>query len=106
MLGLMRCPIWAAVATPRKCPRSRDSTMATPNRADLRDWIQLAVIRRAKELDLTAYAIAKLTNGKVSEDHVKSYLEKRASMGSHKLQHVFRVLGLDVFVREDFKLEP
>jgi hypothetical protein len=58
------------------------------------DWIQSAVIARAAKLNLTAYAIAKLTDGAVSEDHVKDYLERRKSMGSHKLQHVLAVLGL------------
>ena len=60
------------------------------------DWIQSAVISRARELSLTAYAIAKLTNGAVSADHVKDYLERRKSMGSHKLQHVLAVLGLAI----------
>jgi len=79
--------------------------MPPKNPAELRDWIQNVVIRRARGLELTAYSIAKLTLGRVSEDHVKNYLERRASMGSHKLQHVFRVLGLDIYVREDFTLE-
>lgn len=60
------------------------------------DWIQAAVIARAAELDLTAYAIAKATGGKVSEDHVRDYLTQRKSMGSHKLQHVLDVLGLAI----------
>lgn len=61
-----------------------------------RDWIQEAVIARAAELGLTAYALAKLTGGAVSEDHVKDYLERRKSMGSHKLQHLLAALGLTV----------
>lgn len=60
------------------------------------DWLQQRVIARARELGLTAYAIAKATCNAVSEDHVKNYLERRSSMGSHKLQHVLRVLRLDV----------
>lgn len=79
--------------------------MTPSERTDRRDWIQSAVIRRARELDLTAYAIAKLTNGRVSEDHVKKYLDKRASMGSHKLQHVLKALGLDIYVRDDITRE-
>jgi hypothetical protein len=63
------------------------------------DWLQSAVIARAAALKLTAYAIAKLTDGKVSEDHVKDYLLRRKSMGSHKLQHVLRVLGMEVRTR-------
>jgi hypothetical protein len=57
------------------------------------DWLQSVVIDRAKELGLTAYAIAKLTGWAVSEDHVQAYLTRRKSMGSHKLQHVLAALG-------------
>jgi hypothetical protein len=63
---------------------------------DPRDWIQQAVIARAKALGLTAYRIAQMTDGAVSEDHVQAYLTRRKSMGSHKLQHVLRVLDLDI----------
>lgn len=60
------------------------------------DWIQMRVAARASEMGLTAYAIAKATNWAVSEDHVRHYLDRRTSMGSGKLQHVLRVLGLDI----------
>lgn len=60
------------------------------------DWIQARVIARAAELGLTSYAIAKATDGKVSEDHVRNYLTRSSSMGSHKLQHVLKVLGLTI----------
>lgn len=59
-----------------------------------RDWIQDACIDRARELGLTAYAVAKLTGFAVGADHVKDFLERRKAMGSHKLQHVLRALGL------------
>lgn len=65
------------------------------------DWIQARVIARAEEMELSAYAIAKATNGAVSEDHVRDYLTRRKSMGSHKLQHVLRVLQLDVVEKSD-----
>lgn len=61
-----------------------------------RDWIQDACIRRARDLDMTAYAVARDTDGAVSENHVRQYLSRRASMGSHKLKHVLRVLGLTI----------
>ncbi len=63
---------------------------------DLRDTIQETVIARAKKLGLTSYAIAKASDGAVSEDHIQDFLNKRKSMGSHKLQHVLRVLGLKI----------
>jgi hypothetical protein len=52
------------------------------------------VIARAQTLGLTAYAIAKATNGRVSADHVQAYLTRRKSCGSHKLQHILTVLDL------------
>lgn len=61
-----------------------------------RDWVQDAVIARAEKLALSSYAIAQLTGGAVSEDHVRDYLTRRKSMGSHKLQHVLRALRLRV----------
>lgn len=66
---------------------------------DRADWIQDRVISRAEQLELTAYAIAKATGGKVSEDHVRDYLTRKKSMGSHKLQHVLSVLGLEISER-------
>lgn len=63
---------------------------------DQHDWLQQAVIARANELGMTAYAIAKASAGKVSENHVHCYLTGRKSMGSHKLQHVLAALGLEL----------
>lgn len=65
---------------------------------DLADWIQERVIARAAELEMTAYAVAKATEGAVDENHVRNYLQRRSSMGSHKLQHVLRVLGIGLTV--------
>lgn len=59
-----------------------------------RDWVQEVVIARAAALGLTAHAIAKRTGDAVSEDHIVAYLKRRASMGSHKLQHVLRAIGV------------
>ena len=61
------------------------------------DQIQESVIARAAKLGLSAYEIAKRAGaGLVSQDHVKNYMERRSSMGSHKLQHVLRVLNLKI----------
>lgn len=60
------------------------------------DWVQRRVAARARELGMTGYAIARDTGWAVSEDHVRDYLTGKKSMGSHKLQHVLRVLRLDV----------
>lgn len=70
--------------------------MAQRTREERGDWIQAAVIRQAEKLELTAYRIAQLTGGNVSEDHVRDYLTRKKSMGSHKLQHVLKALGLTV----------
>ncbi|MFA5058769.1 MAG: hypothetical protein WC485_11695 [Opitutaceae bacterium] len=60
------------------------------------DWIQAAVIARAAERSLSAHAIAQATGWAVSDDHVQAYLQRRKSMGSHKLQHVLAVLKLEI----------
>lgn len=60
------------------------------------DQIQEAVIARAAKLRLSAYAVAQLTGKLVSEDHVNNYMKRRSSMGSHKLQHLLRVLNLKI----------
>lgn len=72
------------------------AAIITDTGGDLADWIQDAVIARADTLGLTAYAIAQRSAGGVSEDHVQAYLTRKKSMGSHKLQHVLRALGLTV----------
>jgi hypothetical protein len=58
------------------------------------DWLMEAAIARAEALGLTAYEIAKRTGWAVSADHVKDYLSRKKSMGSNRLQHVLKVLGL------------
>lgn len=72
--------------------------MTIPKHTARADWIQSRVIARAAELNLSSYEIAKRTGGAVSDDHVRKYLTRSASMGSHKLQHVLRVLGLTIQV--------
>lgn len=54
------------------------------------------MVARAAELGLTAYAIALRTDGRASEDAVKDYLTGRSSLGSERLHHVLRVLGLRI----------
>lgn len=70
--------------------------MSEPIEDSRSDWIQSVVIARAAELGLTAYALAKATDWQVSEDHVRAYLGRRKSMGSHKLQHLLTALGLEL----------
>jgi hypothetical protein len=68
-------------------------------RADLHDWIQEACITRVRELGLDYHDIADdlERSGKIhSPEHIKMYLTRRASMGSHALQHLMHYLGLEV----------
>jgi hypothetical protein len=60
------------------------------------DWIQEAVIARARVLGLNPLQISQQTGGKVSDDHIREFLNRRKSMGSHKLQHVLRALDLRI----------
>lgn len=57
------------------------------------DWLQLAVIARVTARRLSSYRLSQMTDGAVSEDHIRAYLTRKKSMGSHKLQHVLRALG-------------
>lgn len=73
---------------PMSLPPSRKSP-------ELTDDIQEACILRMIHLGLNPVAVADLVEpGKVDADHVVKYLTRRAPMTSHKLQHIFRVLGL------------
>lgn len=65
-----------------------------------RDWIQDCVIERSRELGLNARMIRDATGGAVSENHLHDYLSRRASMGSHKLAAVLRVLGLRIEIEK------
>jgi hypothetical protein len=76
-------------------PKTKTETLSDPP-PDLSDWIQETVIQRAATLGLTAYKVAQATGGAVSEEHVRNYLQRRKSMGSHKLQHVLDALGLAI----------
>lgn len=61
-----------------------------------RDWIQRTVVARARELKTNANAISVATGGAVSPDHVQAYLTGKKSMTTEKLQHVLRVLKLEI----------
>lgn len=58
------------------------------------DWIRAAVKARMAERGLSAYAVAKLTDGRVSDDAVQRYLAGTRSLTSGLLQHVLDALGL------------
>jgi hypothetical protein len=73
--------------------------MQTRKTPSLRDEIQETCIARSEALGLSSYAIAQATGGEVSEDHVRAYLTRRKSMGSHKLQHVLKALGLVIVAK-------
>jgi hypothetical protein len=81
-------------------PAREDLAMAQRSKEDRMDWIQAAVIDRANELGLSSYEIAKRTGGRVSEDHVRDYVMGAKSMGSHKLQHVMKALGLTIAIEK------
>lgn len=49
-----------------------------------------------KELGLNPNQIAEHLDGQVSRSHVCDYLTRRASIGSHKLQHLLEALKLKI----------
>jgi hypothetical protein len=68
----------------------------SPNGNGAADWLQDRVIARIEEIGVTSYAVSKATGNRVSEDHVRAYVTKAKSMGSHKLQYLLQALGLTV----------
>lgn len=64
------------------------------------DHIQNQCIERMEQLGLNPNQIAETLDGKVSRSHVCDYLTRRASMGSHKLQHVLTALSLKILPEE------
>lgn len=58
------------------------------------DTTRAAVIARAAQLDLNPLAIAKATDGAVSDDAVRRYLQGTADLTTAKADAVCRVLGL------------
>lgn len=60
------------------------------------DTIRVAVTDRAAALNLTAHAIAKATDGAVSDDMLRLYLTGRSDLTGGKLDAVFRVLGISL----------
>lgn len=66
--------------------------MANRKRTDLTDTIQDALIDQMAKLGLNPNKVAEMLDGQVSRSHVCDYLTRRASIGSHKLQHVISAL--------------
>ena len=60
------------------------------------DAIQDLCIARMTELGLNPNQVAERLDGQVSRTHVCDYLTRRASIGSHKLQHLLVVLQLAI----------
>jgi hypothetical protein len=56
--------------------------------------LRAAVVKAMADQGLTAYAVAKQSQGAVSEDAVQRFVTGRASLGSDKLAAVCDVLGL------------
>ena len=65
-------------------------------RSDLTDTIQEQCIARMEMLGLNPNQVAGLLDGRVSRSHVCDYLTRRASIGSHKLQHLLAALNLNI----------
>lgn len=68
--------------------------IATRKRTDLTDAIQEQCIARMHELGMVPNQVAKLVEQHITRAHVTDYLSRRASMGSHRLQHVLTALNL------------
>jgi len=60
------------------------------------DWIRDSVASAAESQGLTAYAIAKLLDGRPTEESVKRYIAKRCHLGTQHVSRICDVLGLDL----------
>lgn len=63
---------------------------------DKPDTIRNAVIAAADRHGLTAYALAKATEGKVSESQMHRFFSGECHMSTEKLQHILPLLGLRI----------
>ncbi|HTV49181.1 MAG TPA: hypothetical protein VMG59_12135 [Phycisphaerae bacterium] len=61
-----------------------------------KDEIQEAVIAKVEKLGLNSYSLGQAVDGKISQRHIYDYLHRRKSMGSNKLQHLLKVLGMKI----------
>ena len=64
------------------------------------DAIQDQLIARMEALALNPNKVAELVDGQVSRSHVCDYLTRRASIGSHKLQHMLNALKMELVAKE------
>jgi hypothetical protein len=60
------------------------------------DAIQDRCIEQMTKLGLNPNKVAEMLDGQVSRSHVCDYLTRRASIGSHKLQHLLGALNLEI----------
>jgi hypothetical protein len=74
-----------------------------PAKPDPLDAIRRAVIARAAELGLTAYAIARDSGGTISEDQVARYIYHATAttnrLTDRKLLSLLRILGLQIEIK-------
>jgi hypothetical protein len=64
------------------------------------DTIREAVVQRAAELELTAYAISKQLEGVPSQESIKRYLSGRSSLSTKYVSRICEVLRLEVRPRD------
>ncbi len=60
------------------------------------DDIQERCIASMLKLGMNPNQVADAVGGKIARSHVCDFLTRRASIGSHKLQHLLPVLKLDI----------
>lgn len=72
--------------------RSAAGVRAVIDRDRLRDDIQDQVIARAAEFGWDADRLDVETAGRIGAEHIRGFLARERSMGSHKLQHLLRAL--------------
>jgi hypothetical protein len=81
----------AVVSVPHKWAANAAADMGKGS-----DAIQDQCIAQMDKLGLNPNQVAEMLDGRVSRSHVCDYLTRRASIGSHKLQHLLAALDLEI----------
>ena len=68
----------------------------TRKNPDFHDSIQERCIAQMLKLGMNPNQVADAVEGKIARSHVCDFLTRRASIGSHKLQHLLPVLKLEI----------
>jgi hypothetical protein len=71
-----------------------------PKKRITKSPMQVLISKRAAELDMNPYAVAKAVRGKMSAQAVYDYLSGRKELSSNRIVHLLAVLRLEIRPKE------